>query len=169
MSEFNNIIYMCLKELGCDFSEFLHSKHERIKLQKYSYLIEKVFGLGIGRYSLYLNGPYNSVLADELFAIARNETDYQVEILGKNIGQEAKQILSSLKGLFIDNSIEEVDLLELYTTFDFLRKYYPSYSEKEIFDKLYAEKGHILNKYSSLNIYELLKSIDVSINGLISA
>lgn len=169
MTEFGNIIYKCLRELNCNFSEFLSSKNERIKLQKYSYIIEKVFGLGIGRYSLYLNGPYNSILADELYDIARNENSY-VDIMEKcPLPTEINQMLENIRSLFQNANIDEVDLLELYTTYDYLRKYYPSYSNNDIYDKLCKEKPHLIERYQTLNIREILSVIDTSMNELITS
>ena len=168
MTEFGKIIYKCLKELNCDFSAFLNSKHERIKLQKYSYLIEKIFGLGVGRYSLYLNGPYNSTLADELYNIAHNEGNY-INFMNENpLGQDSRQILLNIRSCFQDDNIDEVDLLELYTTYDYLRKYYPSYSDNDIYDKLCKEKHHLIERYRILNIREMLSKIDSRMNQLIA-
>lgn len=168
MTEFGKIIYKCLKELNCDFSAFLNSKHERIKLQKYSYLIEKIFGLGIGRYSLYLNGPYNSILADELYNIARNESVFKSFMVENPLGIYSREILTNIRDCFQNNNIDEVDLLELYTTYDYLRKYYPSYSDDDIYDKLCKEKHHLIKRYQSLNIREMLLAIDDRMNQLIA-
>ncbi len=167
MTEFGKIIYKCLKELNCDFSAFLNSKHERIKLQKYSYLIEKIFGLGVGRYSLYLNGPYNSTLADELYDIARNETEYKLVNKSNPLGQQARNALAIIRECFESRNIEEVDLLELYTTYDFLRKYYPSYTQDEILEKLYNKKPQLVERYNTLDISNLINNINDRINQLI--
>ena len=168
MTEFGKIIYKCLRELNCDFSAFLSSKHERIKLQKYSYLIEKIFGLGVGRYSLYLNGPYNSTLADELYSVAHNESNYKKIMDEHRLGENSRQALARIRNCFQSDNIDEVDLLELYTTYDYLRKYYPSYSDSDIYDKLCKEKHHLIERYQSLNIKEMLCAIDTRINQLIA-
>mgnify|MGYP004484094127 CR=1 FL=1 len=167
MTEFGNIIYKCLRELNCDFSEFLNSKHERIKLQKYSYIIEKVFGLGIGRYSLYLNGPYNSVLADELYNIAHNESPYRDLMEEAPLTDETREVLENIRNLFHVDNIDEVDLLELYTTYNYLKKYYPSYDNNEIFEKLKKEKSYLFDKYKQISLRSILDSIDENIDNLI--
>ncbi len=171
MTEFNNIIYKCLRELGCNFDLFLWSKNERVKSQKYSYLIEKIYGVGVGKFSLYLNGPYNSMLADELYDIARNRNKYVSENQVNPLSEDASNLLRRLNTFFLNQQINEVDLLELYTTFDYLKSYYPSYENDEIFKQLYDRKSMIYHRYPNLNqdnINNIILNIDAQINELIN-
>lgn len=171
MSDFNNIIYKCLIELGCNFDLFLWSKTERVKAQKYSYLIEKIYGVGVGKFSLYLNGPYNSMLADELYDIARNRNKYVNEAQINPLSEDASNLLRQLNGNFSNQQIDEVDLLELYTTFDYLKHYYPSFDNDAIFAQLSDKKSTIYERYSNLgqnSINDIISNIDHRINELMN-
>ena len=75
--------------------------------------------------------------------------------------------MAIIRECFESRNIEEVDLLELYTTYDFLRKYYPSYTQDEILEKLYNKKPQLVERYNTLDISNLINNINDRINQLI--
>ncbi|GAG92373.1 unnamed protein product, partial [marine sediment metagenome] len=128
MDTFKKILYKCLSYLECDFNIFKNNKRERIKAQKYSYILQNTLGLQVGKFSLYLNGPYSASLADDLFDIADHQEELSDNMTVKPLKKGPKVLLDKIKEIFIlEDSAEpeEVDLLELYTTYDFLKENFP--------------------------------------------
>lgn len=170
MDKLKQDLYRYLLALGCDFGRFLRNKNERIKFQKYCYLIKKLFNLKLnGSYSLYLNGPYNSKLADDLFEIANKKTTYENFYRANPLSDETViSRLETLRNIFIENDppINEVDLLEFYTTYSYLKENYPSLRDEEVIDELRKRKPIICSTYECndidiipmiINIYERLQ------------
>lgn len=170
MCTFKKVIYKCLKALDCNFQEFLNNKNERIKVQKYSYILEKVFGLSVGTFRLYLNGPYNSKLADEIYEIARNEQDY-INAQNNSLQDCTTGILTQIRNNFnyIDQ-MSEVDILELYTTYDYIKNNISFINDDEAFARLEKEKSHLFERYSdeNIDIRNIIRTIDFNLNNLIA-
>lgn len=137
---FLNWLYTVLTNIGINFSAFLIDKDERIKAQKYCYILDKFYDLPIkGSFSLYINGPYNSKLADLLYSIARKRNGINTI----EIDEELNSIINRIVEIFPVNDSNVVNLLEIYTTYDFLSKNYPNWTEEQRCAELSRLKGHL--------------------------
>ena len=162
MDTFKKILYKCLSYLGCDFNTFQSIKSERIKAQKYSYILQTVFNLPAGRFSLYLNGPYSSNLADDLYDIARNQNAYQANMEEKPLKEEVSDLLNEIRSIFNaeELGIDEVDLLEIYTTYDYLKENFSSSSQEEILSELKRRKADLFSHYQDSAFLNDLRNLD---------
>ncbi len=166
MDTLKKILYKCLRELGCDFHKFDKDKKERIKFQKYCYLLEKIFNLPInGSFTLYLNGPYNSKLADTLYSIVNEDLKkYEANYQNKPLSNDVANDLKRLNDLFKTESFKLIDLLELYTTYDYLCDNFPSYTDEERTQELKKFKAHFFKQYNEHDIIKTIKNISNELN-----
>lgn len=169
MDTLKKVLYKCLMNLDCDFSKFQLHKCERIKFQKYCYLLKKTFSLPLnGAFSLYLNGPYNARLADDLYDIAKNQDDY-IGTSPEDLKETTITKLNTLRNIFQENDppISEIDLLELYTTYDYLNENYPSLSNEERIQELKKRKQQIFAYYPDpQNIINIVEGIATRIQAI---
>jgi len=148
-----------LNILNLDYQKFLNDKKERIRAQKYCYLMKKLWNIDLnGSFSLYINGPYNSRLTDDLYEIANDKSAPYIE----NQGDIPTEKLEHLRRFFIQNEqIDEVDLLEFYTTYSYLKDNFSHLNECEIDKELHYRKTAINNEYetNSIDVMSVIKNI----------
>ena len=136
---FLNWLYTVLNRMGINFANFVLDKNERIKAQKYCYLLSKFLNLPInGAFSLYINGPYNSKLADILYEITRCNNLNTIQ-LDKNV----EDIINRIINIFPYNKENVVNELEIFTTYDFLCNNYPNLTDSQRMSELFQLKGHL--------------------------
>ena len=137
---FLNWLYTVLTEIGIDFNAFLNDKNERIKAQKYCYILNKFYNLPInGTFSLYINGPYNSKLADTLYSITRKK----VTINTVEIDENLRGVINRITEIFPAKNPDIVNILEIYTTYDFIANHYPNWTKEQRSNELQCLKGHL--------------------------
>ncbi len=137
---FLNWLYTVLTEIGIDFNAFSDNKDERIKAQKYCYILGKFYNLPIdGSFSLYINGPYNSKLADTLYSITRKRSTISTVEIDENL----RGIINRITEVFSANDPDIVNILEIYTTYDFIANHYPNWTEEQRSNELQRLKGHL--------------------------
>jgi uncharacterized protein YwgA len=106
--EINKVI-ACLKEIG--FNPDVNNFEERIKIQKLIYLLN-LKGIHTGfKYSLYVRGPYSTVLAHELYA---NKEIVEKLATTTHLSSSEKEKIKEVKQIF-DNL--QVSLLEVAATY----------------------------------------------------
>jgi uncharacterized protein YwgA len=170
MTQFQIALYKYLKEMGYDFKDYSNNKSMRILFQKYCYIIKKFFSLSTGRYNQYINGPYNPTLANEGYEII--EDIYSFENLNDSdfadlLNQQTREKIAKIKDAINNNlnGIEEVEFLELYTTYDYLRKEY-SFSGESLKNKLMKLKKSLfedIQRKHNINfdqIFSYLENLD---------
>ena len=141
MNCFEKALYQILVSFGIDFDSFEQIKDERIKAHKYCYLLSKFFNFPIeGSFSLYINGPYNYHLTDSLYNIAKGRKN--IDLSEEQMSDEIKQVTDRIIGVFPNNA-HTTSLLEIFTTYDFLRTNYPSLNDNQRFEELRRLKGHL--------------------------
>lgn len=137
---FLNWLYTVLTEIGIDFNTFLNDKNERIKAQKYCYILDKFYNLPInGSFSLYINGPYNSKLTDTLYSITRKKNTINTVEIDENL----RRVINKITGVFPANDPDIVNRLEIYTTYDFIANHYPNWTNEQRSNELQRLKGHL--------------------------
>ncbi len=136
---FLNWLYTVLNRMGINFANFVLDKNERIKAQKYCYLLNKFLNLPInGAFSLYINGPYNSKLADILYEITRCNNLSTV-----HLDSNVENIINIIINIFPYNKENVVNELEIFTTYDFLCNNYPNLTDSQRMSELFQLKGHL--------------------------
>lgn len=137
---FLNWLYTVLTEIGIDFNTFVNDKNERIKAQKYCYILNKFYNLPInGSFSLYINGPYNSKLTDTLYSITRKRNTINTVGIDENL----RRVINRITGVFPANDPDIVNRLEIYTTYDFIANHYPNWTDGQRYNELQHLKGHL--------------------------
>ena len=148
-----------LNILGFDYQKFLDDKKERIRAQKYCYIMKKKWNIDLnGTFSLYINGPYNSRLTDDLYEIANDKNAPNIA----NEGSISTGQLKQLRNLFTQNEqIDEVDLLEFYTTYSYLKENFPHLNEEEVDKELHYRKSAINKEYetNSIDVMPVIRNI----------
>jgi len=159
MSQLGEILYLSFKELGFSFDKFLISKTQRIIFQKYSYLMNKYFDLGITGYSIYINGPYSSDLADVGYDIANIQSFYEEKTEDRILKDNYKESLKIIKDIFNDDST----LLEVYCTYRYLIDE-SGYKENDsiTLEKVKKIKSHLISSDEFIN--ETIPNIDKQLN-----
>lgn len=143
MNELKTKLYKCFETLENGFfDDFITSIDKRIVFQKYGLFFSTIFGLTTGTFSLYLHGPYNSSLADLGYEFARNKEDFATD----------NTIIFSDKAVDIINSIreqlplEKTDLLEIYSTYFYLKNKHNDMSEEQVLARVHEVKNDLFVK-----------------------
>ena len=165
MSELKTKFYKCFETLEKNFfSDFTENINKRIIFQKYGLFFSTIFGLNTGRFSLYLHGPYNSVLADLGYEYARNISIYNEKNNNIEFSDEAIRIINGIKQQLPLNNVE---LLEIYSTYFYLKNKHPDLTDEKILEIVREIKKDLCNKNESITD-ELLKSINDSLKNIIN-
>lgn len=154
MKNFNIIIYQCLNYLGIDFSKIHLDINERIKCQKYCYLISSKYRFpNEATFNLYQYGPYNSYIADIVFDISNNIVLYSDASKEYNYIEKIPDLLillDNIKSIFNCKEQNSINDLIVFATFIFIQENYPSASEQEQFKLLRSFVGYFVNSDTSL-------------------
>lgn len=113
---------------------------DRLKLQKWIYLLQ-AFGLYMDyNFSWYMYGPYSPELARDGFALKDLgiSPTYEIPI------EEKKKFVRFLD--FLGSKINDAEWLELVASMHFLSKLYPNATKTVIFDKLKAKRTFFTTK-----------------------
>ena len=142
MENFESVLFKCFYLLNFDFKTFLEEQNDRLIFQKYGLFLDEIFGLSIGRYSLYIHGPYNPSLASVGYRIATNLAFFRNH---DNIvlKETAIQILHSLRNTFEPTiTTEGTRVIETFSTFYYLLKK-EHLDEDQAILKTIRIKGHL--------------------------
>ena len=166
MTELKTKFYKCFETLENNFfGNFTASIDKRIIFQKYGLFFTTIFGLNTGRFSLYLHGPYNSSLADLGYEYANNINEYSEKNQAIEFSEEAINIINGIKQQL---PLEDISLLEVYSTYFYLKNKYTDLSEDDIYNKVYEIKKDLILKNPSITKDKLL-SINESLKNLVNS
>ena len=162
MNTLNKILHKCLVELGCNFEKFTTDKYERVKCQKYAYILERITYLPInGSFTLYINGTYNEKLQTIFYnEIIPNLSELSKNTIKKKLESNFKDKLKKIKDVFTDNILHSVTLLEIFTTYDYLKINFPSCSEEERIMELKRVFRKYFEQYNEVKILNKIKEIE---------
>ncbi len=118
MENFEITLFTCFEILNFSFNEFLTNQKQRLIFQKYGLFIDEIFGVGVGRYGLYIHGPYNSQLASVGYMIAKNLKFFK-DSERVSITDRAKKILDILREVF-QPTLDDTRIIEIYSTYFYL-------------------------------------------------
>lgn len=109
----------------------------RLKLQKYIYLMQALFKLNIGyEFSLYHHGPYSTELAKNGFQIQNFEEMKPLRFKD----DEAEKRFSSFVN-FIKPHKDDIEWLEIASSIHILKTLYPTENDEQIIKRV-KEKCH---------------------------
>ena len=166
MSELKTKFYKCFETLENNFfGNFVGSINKRIIFQKYGLFFTTIFGLNTGRFSLYLHGPYNSSLADLGYEYANNISEYNEKNRSIEFSEEAINIINGIKQYL---PLDDVSLLEVFSTYFYLKNKYTDLSNDDIYSKVYEIKKDLIIKDPSIT-KDKLESINESLKNLVNS
>ena len=132
-------LFNCFNQLEDSFfDDFKERIEKRIIFQKYGLFFSTIFGLTTGTFSLYIHGPYNYTLADLGYEFANNLDKFSHEKI--EFSNVALNIISTLQEQL---PLGNVDLLEIYSTYFYLKNKYTDFSEEDLFKKVHELKNVI--------------------------
>jgi hypothetical protein len=155
MENFEITLFRCFEILDFSFNEFLTNKSQRLIFQKYGLFIDEIFGVGVGRYGLYIHGPYNSQLASVGYIIARN-LEFFRNSKRVSITDRAEKILNILREVF-QPTLSDTRTIETYSTYFYLLNK-ESIEPSNALDKTIKIKRHILPTDEIKNIIDRISS-----------
>lgn len=88
---------------------------------------------------MYINGPYNSKLADTLYGITRKKSTINTVEIDENL----RGVINRITEVFPANDPNIVNILEIYTTYDFISNHYPNWTDEQRSNELQRLKGHL--------------------------
>lgn len=137
-------LFKCYETLGFDFSNYKDSseKETRIVFQKYGLFFDYFFNLKVGKFSLYINGPYNSDLASVGYKIADDIELFKNETNELNLSDDIISFISELH----KKLGTEPDKLEIIATYFYLNKY-KGLTDRELKLTLESIKGHLMTAH----------------------
>lgn len=163
MNELKAKLYKCFEILDNNFFvDFKDNINKRIEFQKYGLFFSTIFGLTTGTFSLYLHGPYNSALADLGYEYANNNEFYKNETKAIEFNNIAINIINNIKDILPGNNI---DLLEIYSTYFYLKNKYPDLTEEQLYNRVHEikkdlfERNHNINRETLIEINNQLKDV----------
>lgn len=134
MEQFNEKLYQCLTFLGIDFSKLASDKNERIRSQKYSYLISAMYQFPLEYIFKFCElGPYSLELMLALSKLAENLRLNNKNDISFDFDTNLLTLLNKIKDMFPDNSEKTINNLIIFTSFIFIQTNYPSFSKEEQF------------------------------------
>jgi len=103
----------------------------RLRLQKFIYLMQ-AYDINLGyNFRLYLRGPYSSALARDGFEIPKINKVSQLKFEDET---KEKRFLDFLK--FLGNNKDNEEWLEIASSLHLFRRLYPEETEKEIIERV---------------------------------
>ncbi|OGC76862.1 MAG: hypothetical protein A2Z27_05950 [candidate division Zixibacteria bacterium RBG_16_50_21] len=127
---------------------------DRLKLQKYIYLLQ-AFGLYLGfRFNWYIYGPYSPDLARDGFELAKQYPNVpEVKFMEEKDETKFSEFIG-----FLHPNEDNTDWLEMIASLHFLKKMYPGRSKGEIFEKVRNKQPYLNDEQKCEACWEYLKT-----------
>lgn len=146
MRDINVILFKLFQSITFDFTQFKSDKKQRIIYQKYGLLFKYLFKTSVGRYGLYLNGPYNTSLASLGYEICDDLGYYNNEADNFELPNRWEDMTLTL----FNNFNFDANLLELFSTYIYLLRE-NNLAEEEAVNLLIKIKSSIITEENCIN------------------